>query len=55
MSEARFLQAAHDLIDALKVAIGGASDDDIRHIVTGGITNDRDVLLDELRYRLESL
>jgi hypothetical protein len=53
MSEAQSLQAAHDLIDALKVTKGGASDDEIRNIVTGGITNDRDVLLDELRYQLE--
>jgi hypothetical protein len=53
MSEAELLQAAHDLIDALKVTKGGASDDEIRNIVTGGITNDRDVLLDELRYQLE--
>ena len=53
MSEAQSLQAAHDLIEALKVTKGGASDDEIRNIVTGGITNDRDVLLDELRYQLE--
>jgi hypothetical protein len=53
MSDAQFLQAAHDLIDALKVTKGGASDDEIRPIVTGGITNDRDVLLDELRYQLK--
>jgi hypothetical protein len=53
MSDAQFLQVAHDLIDALKVTKGGASDDEIRCIVTGGITNDRDVLLDELRYQIE--
>lgn len=53
MSEAQSLQAAHDLIEALKVTKGGASDDEIRNIVTGGITNDRDVLLDALRYQLE--
>lgn len=53
MSEAQFLQVAHDLIDALKVTKGGANDDEIRSIVTGGITNGRDVLLDELRYQIE--
>jgi hypothetical protein len=53
MSDAQSLQLAHDLIDALKVTKGGASDDEIRDIVTGGITNDRDVVLDELRYQLE--
>ena len=53
MSDAQFLQVAHDLIDALKLTKGGASDDEIRCIVTGGITNDRDVLLDELRYQIE--
>ena len=53
MSEAQSLQAAHDLIDALKVTKGGASDEEIRDIVTGGITNDRDVLLDEVRYQFK--
>jgi hypothetical protein len=53
MSEAQYLQAAHDLIAALKVTKGSAGDDEIRNIVTGGITNDRDVLLDELRFQLK--
>jgi hypothetical protein len=53
MSEAQYLQAAHDLIAALKVTKGCTGDDEIRNIVTGGITNDRDVLLDELRFQLK--
>ena len=53
MSDARFLQLAHDLIEALKVAKGRECDDaEVRNIVTGGITNDRDVLLDEIRWCL---
>jgi hypothetical protein len=48
-----FLELAHHLIDALKkVTKSGTTDEDIRRIVTGGITNERDVVLDELQYQM---